>query len=237
VGGGTDLFACDIEPACPSIYDHLGPEPEEAIACAAELTAFHRPGVFISTQSIGPSPDETLRFSLVRADGTVIRQGATRPICGDPACPFEELEPVQVCTLDIDFELYAACVAGTGCGISWSVSDCAPLPDYGCTEAQIDLAAEAPTPVACEEDLCAPGQVCVRQTLECVCDPKTGEYDFSAGPTACAAIPAECKDLDGSGEYGCLSSALCEPAPLEEGSFSDGTLICGSTDLDCFGEC
>lgn len=223
--GEIDLFACGIEPSCPTIYDHIEPEPAEAIACATELIAFRRPGVIIYNDSVGPSPDETLTLSLVRNDGTAIIQKGTRPICVADDCPFEDLGPVQVCTIHLN-------------GSLWSTSDCEALPDYDCADAQADLAADAPPTVECGDSSCAPGQLCVEQTQQCVCDEETHEYDFVPGPTGCASIPAECEGLGSDEQYGCLSTALCEPAALDETGFlSNGTLVCGSTDLDCFGEC
>lgn len=136
--GTADLFACELAESCGELFLHIDLEPAESIDCVANLTATGGPGVYRFLESLGPDLYETYIQTVVRADGTAIRQTKFRE-CFD--CSGEEEDATewdvrvpQLCDVEIDADAWAGCEGTGSCGEIWSYSNCVDAPELECAD-------------------------------------------------------------------------------------------------------
>ncbi|KYF91964.1 hypothetical protein BE20_13230 [Sorangium cellulosum] len=138
-----DLFACGLELSCEKISRHLGPEPREALECAARLLLSGGTGVLAALDTPGPFIDETESLIVVLGDGTALVQTRERH-CGapdEPPCQPDTWEAPslhQICDVDIPESMEEACEEDSeeGCvWVPWSgLSNCQAVDDATCTD-------------------------------------------------------------------------------------------------------
>lgn len=134
----ADLFACEVAETCGELFLHIDLEPAESIDCVANLTATGGPGVYRFLESLGPDLYETYIQTVIRADGTAIRQTKFRE-CFD--CSGEEEDALewdvrvpQVCNVEVDADAWALCEGTGSCGEIWSYSNCVDAPEVECAD-------------------------------------------------------------------------------------------------------
>ncbi len=138
-----DLFACGLEPSCDRISRHLGPEPPEALECAARLLVSGRTGVLMALDTPGPNIDETESLILVLGDGTALVQTRERH-CGDvydPPCQPDTWETPslhQICDIEISPSEKEACEEDDERGCFWDpwfgLRNCQAVDDTTCND-------------------------------------------------------------------------------------------------------
>jgi hypothetical protein len=150
-----DLFTCaGVTSTCDRITQHIDSEPLEALECAGQLVTSGEPGVISALNAPGPNIDETESLILVLGDGMALVQTRERHCdeFDEPPCSYDTLEwepssEHQLCTIEIDPELEAACdpACETDCNCAWDPffnppQDCQAIDDWSCDDALAALA-------------------------------------------------------------------------------------------------
>lgn len=132
-GDVPDLFACSLPMTCAEQLFHIGPEPADALACAAEAVLAGEVASLLSTASIGPDTTSTQTLVILLGDGTALTQSRTSLEGGGWAAPGAH----QLCTVGVPDGLADACAAmETTC--AWSayqqLTECADTAPRACSE-------------------------------------------------------------------------------------------------------
>jgi len=233
----VDLFACGLALSCEQVIVHLDPEPRSAAECIATMMASQTPGAGSILETTGPDLFETESLSIVRGDGTVVRQTRHRECSGcDESMLAWELAAPEICRVRIDVERYQGCLMDTyDCLVSYALLECEPLEAASCEGVLADVEGEAPAPVACGDATCPFGTVCVQEPAACECNPDTGENEYVGVEPTCQNAPDACGWPE-AWDAACLG-ALCESGGTEFDGLDGPQLSCGEAPGDCFGAC
>jgi hypothetical protein len=199
------LFECQVPQVC-SMSFHISPDPPDAPNCMAEQATSGLPGAVTITLVPGPYYSVTETLIVYAGDGTALKQSRHKDCmsCDPSTLLWGEPSAIEICDVEIDPAVVAACEAGDmlGCSV-WADStlvDCQPVTtELTCDDVVSILSSEGP---ACDEELCGPGQGCFDYFT-----------DMSTG-TQCRQLDAGCIDCECAVEL-CTNpqEATCEIAP------------------------
>lgn len=149
-----------------------------------------------------------------------------------PACTGDDTSSVSATTTSIDTT--SASSTGTASDSSSSSSASSGVD----TDTDTDTSSSSSggpldfPPVACGDNTCPEGRVCVQGGEDC--DYSEMPPEWFTPPPVCADVPDPCSSVGEDEVEACLAEALCPTFDAESAQFVDGKLACPPVAMDCF---